>query len=48
MTATTPEHVPVVVIGAGPTGLTAATLLARHLVRASIGSRMQDLATSQQ
>ncbi|MGW3248002.1 bifunctional 3-(3-hydroxy-phenyl)propionate/3-hydroxycinnamic acid hydroxylase MhpA [Streptomyces sp. NPDC001070] len=30
MTATTPERVPVVVIGAGPTGLTAATLLARH------------------
>lgn len=30
MTATIPERVPVVVIGAGPTGLTAATLLARH------------------
>ncbi|MET8538191.1 bifunctional 3-(3-hydroxy-phenyl)propionate/3-hydroxycinnamic acid hydroxylase [Streptomyces sp. NPDC005065] len=30
MTATTPERVPVVVVGAGPTGLTAATLLARH------------------
>ncbi|MGW0210471.1 hypothetical protein ACWDZ8_33410 [Streptomyces sp. NPDC003233] len=28
--------------------MTAATLLARHLVRASIGSRMQNLATSQQ
>jgi 3-(3-hydroxy-phenyl)propionate hydroxylase len=30
VTATNPERVPVVVIGAGPTGLTAATLLARH------------------
>ncbi|NBM20737.1 bifunctional 3-(3-hydroxy-phenyl)propionate/3-hydroxycinnamic acid hydroxylase [Streptomyces sp. GC420] len=30
MTATFPERAPVVVIGAGPTGLTAATLLARH------------------
>jgi 3-(3-hydroxy-phenyl)propionate hydroxylase len=28
--ATDPEHVPVAIIGAGPTGLTAATLLARH------------------
>lgn len=30
MTATTSERVPVAVIGAGPTGLSAATLLARH------------------
>ncbi|MFE4958726.1 bifunctional 3-(3-hydroxy-phenyl)propionate/3-hydroxycinnamic acid hydroxylase [Streptomyces sp. NPDC056653] len=39
MTATTPERVPVVVVGAGPTGLTAATLLARHGVPALVLER---------
>ncbi|WP_367318584.1 bifunctional 3-(3-hydroxy-phenyl)propionate/3-hydroxycinnamic acid hydroxylase [Streptomyces sp. HUAS ZL42] len=39
MTATIPEHVPVVVIGAGPTGLTAATLLASHGVPALVLER---------
>ncbi|MEW1910017.1 bifunctional 3-(3-hydroxy-phenyl)propionate/3-hydroxycinnamic acid hydroxylase [Kitasatospora sp. NPDC085895] len=39
MTATIPEHVPVVVIGAGPTGLTAATLLARRGVPALVLER---------
>ncbi|WP_326608122.1 bifunctional 3-(3-hydroxy-phenyl)propionate/3-hydroxycinnamic acid hydroxylase MhpA [Streptomyces sp. NBC_01800] len=39
MTATAPEHVPVAVIGAGPTGLTAATLLARHGVPALVLER---------
>ncbi|MER5446973.1 FAD-dependent monooxygenase [Streptomyces sp. NPDC002766] len=39
MTATAPEHVPVVVIGAGPTGLTAAALLARHGVPALVLER---------
>ncbi|MFE7171299.1 bifunctional 3-(3-hydroxy-phenyl)propionate/3-hydroxycinnamic acid hydroxylase [Streptomyces sp. NPDC057616] len=39
MTATGPEHVPVVVIGAGPTGLTAATLLALHGVPALVLER---------
>ncbi|MFI6566030.1 bifunctional 3-(3-hydroxy-phenyl)propionate/3-hydroxycinnamic acid hydroxylase [Streptomyces sp. NPDC050534] len=39
MTATAPEHVPVVVIGAGPTGLTAATLMARHGVPALVLER---------
>ena len=41
MTAHAPEHVPVVVIGAGPTGLTAATLLARQGVPALILERHQ-------
>ncbi|MFF3468292.1 bifunctional 3-(3-hydroxy-phenyl)propionate/3-hydroxycinnamic acid hydroxylase [Streptomyces sp. NPDC002619] len=36
---TAPEHVPVVVIGAGPTGLTVATLLARHGVPALVLER---------
>ncbi|MGW7526216.1 bifunctional 3-(3-hydroxy-phenyl)propionate/3-hydroxycinnamic acid hydroxylase MhpA [Streptomyces sp. NPDC054783] len=36
---TAPEHVPVVVIGAGPTGLTVATLLARHGVAALVLER---------
>jgi 3-(3-hydroxy-phenyl)propionate hydroxylase len=37
--AADPEHVPVAVIGAGPTGLTAATLLARHGVPALVLER---------
>ncbi|MFD1658909.1 bifunctional 3-(3-hydroxy-phenyl)propionate/3-hydroxycinnamic acid hydroxylase [Streptomyces caeni] len=39
MNTTAPEHVPVAVIGAGPTGLTSAALLARHGVPALVLER---------
>lgn len=37
------ESVPVVIVGAGPTGITAATLLAQHGIRCLVLERWDDV-----